>query len=40
LFFPVGKKEIPSSFFAGASYLRGLTHDYKDKNAPGTEAGF
>src|SRR5688572_21443249 len=28
-FLPVGKKENPSSFFAGGSYLRGLTRDYK-----------
>ncbi len=39
-FLPVGKKENPSSFYAGASYMRGLDHDYKDKNALGTEVGF
>lgn len=39
-FLPVDKKEIPSSFYAGASYLRGLTRDYKDKNAAAVEAGF
>jgi hypothetical protein len=39
-FLPVGKKENPSSFFAGASYMRGLDHDYEDKNAIGIEAGF
>jgi hypothetical protein len=39
-FLPVGKKENPSSFFAGASYMRGFDHDYKDKNALGVEAGF
>ncbi len=39
-FLPVGKKDIPSSFYAGASYLRGLTRDYKDQNAVGLEAGF
>lgn len=39
-FLPVGNKEIPSSFYAGVSYLRGLTRDYKDKNALGIEAGF
>lgn len=39
-FLPVGKKEIPSSFYAGASYLRGMTRDYKDENALGLEAGF
>jgi hypothetical protein len=39
-FLPVDKKEIPSSFYAGASYIRGLTRDYKDKNAFAAEAGF
>lgn len=39
-FLPVGKKETPSSFYAGASYLRGFNHDYEDKNALGVEAGF
>lgn len=39
-FLPVGKKEIPSSFYGGLSYLRGITRDYKDKNALGVEAGF
>ncbi len=39
-FLPVGKKEIPSSFYAGASYLRGLTRDYENKNAVAVEAGF
>jgi hypothetical protein len=39
-FLPVDKKKIPSSFYAGASYLRGLTRDYKDKNAIAAEAGF
>lgn len=39
-FLPVGKKNIPSSFYVGASYLRGLTRDYKDKNALGIETGF
>lgn len=39
-FLPVGKKEIPSSFYAGASYLRGLTRDYKNQNAFALEAGF
>jgi len=38
-FLPVGKKEHPSSFYAGASYLRGLNLDYKDQNALGLEAG-
>ncbi|MBP2831269.1 hypothetical protein J8281_03630 [Aquimarina sp. U1-2] len=39
-FFPVDEKDIPSSFYVGASYLRGLTRDYEDKNALGVEAGF
>jgi hypothetical protein len=39
-FLPSGKKENPSSFYAGASYLRGLDSAYKDKNALGIEAGF
>lgn len=39
-FLPVGKKEIPSSFYAGASYLRGLNRDYDGKNAFAAEAGF
>lgn len=36
---PWGKKEIPSSFYIGSSYLRGLTRDYKDQNALAFEAG-
>jgi hypothetical protein len=39
-FLPVGQKENPSSFYAGASYLRGLSRDYDGKNALGVEAGF
>lgn len=39
-FLPVGKKENPSSFYAGASYLRGFNRDYEGKNALGVEAGF
>lgn len=39
-FLPVGKKENPSSFYAGASYLRGYNRDYKNKNAVGMEVGF
>jgi len=39
-FLPVGEKEIPSSFYVGASYLRGTTRDYKDKNAFAFETGF
>lgn len=36
---PFGKQEIPSSFYIGSSYLRGLTRDYEDKNAVAFEAG-
>lgn len=39
-FLPVGKKENPSSFYVGASYLRGLNLEYKGDNAMATEAGF
>lgn len=39
-FLPVDKKDIPSSFYAGASYLRGLNRSYKDQSAIGVEAGF
>lgn len=39
-FLPVDKKKIPSSFYAGASFLRGITRDYEDKNAGAVEAGF
>lgn len=39
-FLPVDKKEIPSSFYAGASWLRGINRDYKSENALGVEAGF
>lgn len=39
-FLPVGKKENPSSFYAGVSYLRGINRDYKNQNAVGMEAGF
>jgi hypothetical protein len=39
-FLPAGKKENPSSFFAGIDYLRGFSRDYKDKNALGMEAGY
>lgn len=39
-FKPTGKKENPSSFYAGASYLRGLNLDYKKQNAMGLEAGY
>ena len=39
-FAPVGKKENPSSFYAGASYLRGINREFKNKNAFAAEAGF
>ena len=39
-FLPVGKKTNPSSFYAGASYLRGINLDYNKDNALGLEAGF
>ncbi|MGC4102062.1 hypothetical protein [Ferruginibacter sp.] len=39
-FAPVDNKEIPSSFYAGASYMRGINRDYKNKNAVAAEAGF
>ena len=39
-FLPVGKKEVPSSFYVGANYLRGFNRDYENKNAVGLEAGF
>ena len=39
-FLPVGKRENPSSFYAGASYLRGMSREYDGKNAVGVEAGF
>lgn len=38
---PVGKAQpVPSSFYVGASYLRGLNRDYKGQNAAAVEAGF
>jgi hypothetical protein len=39
-FLPLGKRENPSSFYAGASYLRGFNRDYEGKNAVGIETGF
>ena len=39
-FLPIDKKQNPSSFYAGASYLRGLNLDYKNENAVAMEAGF
>ena len=37
---PVGKKDIPSSFYVSTSYLRGLSRDYKNENALIADAGF
>lgn len=39
-FLPIGKKDNPSSFYAGASYLRGINLDYKNQDAVVMEAGF
>lgn len=39
-FLAVGKKENPSSFYAGASYLRGINLDYNKQNSLGVETGF
>lgn len=39
-FLPIGKRKNPSSFYAGASYLRGINRDYKNANAVAVEAGF
>lgn len=39
-FLPVGKRKNPSSFYAGASYLRGINLDYDKEHALGVEAGF
>lgn len=39
-FLPVGKRQNPSSFYAGASYLRGINLDYERENALGLELGF
>jgi len=39
-FLHTDKKEVPSSFYASASYLRGLNQDYKDENAIATEVGY
>ena len=37
---PVDHKPIPSSLYAGVSYLRGNNFEYKNKDALGLEAGF
>ncbi|MGC3943713.1 MAG: hypothetical protein QM762_04095 [Chryseolinea sp.] len=39
-FLPVGRKENPSSFYAGIGYLRGYNGEYENKNAMSMEAGF
>ena len=39
-FFPGGKGELPSAFYSGGSYMRGLTSDYKGKDAVGVELGY
>lgn len=39
-FAPVGKKEIPSSFYIGGSYLRGTSREYKNKDAFAVETGY
>lgn len=36
---PIDKKEVPSSFYAGVSYLRGINREYDGKSALATEAG-
>lgn len=36
---PWGKNSMPSSFYIGTSYLRGLTREYKDENAIAFETG-
>ena len=39
-FLPVGEKENPSSFYSSLSYARGMSRDYKDRNAGIAEIGF
>lgn len=39
-FAPIGKKEIPSSFYIGSSFLRGTSREYKNKNAFAFETGY
>ncbi len=38
-FLPFSKKEIPSSFYTSISFSKGLTKDYKNKDAGMIEAG-
>ncbi len=38
---PVGQRQpVPSSFYVGVSYLRGLNRDYENRNASAAEVGF
>jgi hypothetical protein len=39
-FLPIGKKEIPSSFYGSLSFARGLTREYKQQNVAIGEVGF
>ncbi len=39
-FFPIGKRENPSSFYTSVSYARGRTREYENKNAIMPEIGF
>ncbi|MBK8045279.1 MAG: hypothetical protein IPK21_23085 [Haliscomenobacter sp.] len=39
-FLPVGDRAVPSSFYLGASYLRGLSREYEDQSAAALEGGF
>lgn len=39
-FLPVGNADNPSSFYSTVSFARGLTRDYKDKDAGIAEVGF
>lgn len=39
-FLPVGRRENPSSFYASASYIRGIDRDYEGNNGAIAEVGF
>lgn len=39
-FLPVGQRRNPSSFYASASYVRGLDYEYTDRNGVMGEVGF
>lgn len=39
-FLPNDSKEMPSSFYVGTSYLRGLTREYENSNAFAVETGY